>query len=284
MTRDPLLGDTRAIGLRLVPRPEPSRSLALRSRRRAGAATACTPSGPTRTRAPSRRWPSCWRWSTCAASIGRSGGHVDQGRRLRHAVPPRPAQPDPERRPTGRIRPIRCSTRRHATGRRHDAAALPGRGSPRSLAPVRRAIGQRPRRLGHRPDADVPARSGEPSRGAVGRRGSAHHLRRGAGPLRGRLHRLRQGRARRGAGADRGLPHLRSLRARHAAGRQGRGAAAAAHRRQLRAAAPPDRRRRRAHLDVVLARPPQLGRASRWCSRPGGAAGGTPTRSACRRP
>ena len=37
------------------------------------------------------------------------------------------------------------------------------------LAPVRRALGQRRRRLGDRPGADVAARSGEPSRGAVGR-------------------------------------------------------------------------------------------------------------------
>jgi hypothetical protein len=31
------------------------------------------------TRAPSRRWPSCWPVDV-RASIGRSGGHVDRGR------------------------------------------------------------------------------------------------------------------------------------------------------------------------------------------------------------
>jgi hypothetical protein len=53
-------------------------------------------------------------------------------------------------------------------------------------------------------------------------------------------------------------------------------------RRPLRAAAPPDRRRRRAHLDVLLTRPPQLGRASPGAQGPRGGCG-TPTRSACRR-
>ena len=173
--------------------------------------------------------------------------------------------------------------RRHAAPRRHDAAALQGRGPPRPLAPVCGAVGQRRRRMGDRPGADAPARPGELSGGVVGDRGPADHVCRGARQVRDRIHGLQQGRARRRAGAHRGFSALRTLWPGHAARRQGRGAAAAAHRRELRAAAPPDDGLGRAHLDLVLAGSPQLGRPQAGACRHAGAPGGTRTRWGSRR-
>ena len=110
------------------------------------------------------------------------------------------------------------------------------------------------------PEPTLRARSGALPRGALGHRGPAHHVRRRARQVRRRVHRVQPRRAGRRPRADRGLPDLRALRARDAARRQGRGAAAPAHRRELRARAPADDGLGRARVDLVLARPAQLGR------------------------
>ena len=149
---------------------------------------------------------------------------------------------------------------RHAAARRHDAAALPGRGSPRALAPLRGALGERRRRLGHRRGADAAARSRDASRRSSGAsRIRASPSWRSSASTSIAYTAFSKG----GPGVALALTEdfrtLRALRAGHAARRQGRGAAAAAHRRQLRAHPPPDDRLGRAHLDLVLAGPAQLG-------------------------
>ena len=103
------------------------------------------------------------------------------------------------------------ATRLHG---RHDAAALPRRGPPRALASLRGALGERRRRLGRstRSRRSGPIRSDYPG-GAVGHRGPAHHVRRGAREVRDRVYRVQQGRPRRGARAHRGLPHASSAAA-----------------------------------------------------------------------
>ena len=180
--------------------------------------------------------------------------------RYRDAASPARRESDPHRGRLALPGAHRLQPRRHAPARRHDAAALPGRGSPRPLAPLRRALGQRRRRLGHRPGADAagPIRSNYPEElwgiedpritfvEELGKYAVAYTA-------------FSQG----GPGVALALTEdfrtLRALRAGHAARRQGRGAAAAPHRRELRAPPPPDGRLGRARLDLVLARPAQLG-------------------------
>ena len=218
------LARARAARLQLVPRPEPRCSSRSTTRRPAAAATGSTPIASNENQGAE---------STLSFLLAlvemRSADRAPTRRRARRA-----------RRPTA-MTPRRAATRRSFTGtpsnpiltaadwpypahtvfnagatrlaRRHDAAALPGRGSPRALAPLRGALGERRRRLGHRPRADAPARPGALSGGAVGHRGPADHLRRGARQVRDRLHRVQQGRPRRGARAHRGLPHASSAAA-----------------------------------------------------------------------
>ena len=84
-------------------------------------------------------------------STGRPGMIMTRTSRItRRSSTATPANPDPD---GGRLAVSgahRLQRRRDAPRRRHDAAALPRRGSPRPLAPVRGALGQRRRRLGHR--------------------------------------------------------------------------------------------------------------------------------------
>jgi glycosyltransferase involved in cell wall biosynthesis len=62
-------GPTARSRLRLVPRPQPAAAGRCTTRPPAAAATASTPTGSTRTRAPSRPCRSCWRWSSCHRSL-----------------------------------------------------------------------------------------------------------------------------------------------------------------------------------------------------------------------
>ena len=161
----------------------------------------------------------------------------------------------------------RLQRRGDAASGRHDAAALPGRGPARPFASVRRPIAQRRRRLDDRcaSPRSAPIRSRYPEElwGIEDPRITfVEELVDTSWPTP------------RSAEAD---PAWRSrsprtsaassARPRHAARRQGRRAAAPPHQRQLRAAASPGDGLGRAHLDLVLAGPAQLGRTQARAAR-----------------
>ena len=145
-------------------------------------------------------------------------------------------------------------------GARHRPAGA-GRGPAGDLAPGRRA--ERGRRDGlavRRRAAARPATRGSPG-GGLGLRGSAADLAPGTGGVGDRLHRLQPSRAARVAGDDPRLQGGPPARPGDAARGQGRRAVSAPVRRALGDGAPTDpASRRRAHVDLVLAGPPALGR------------------------
>ena len=173
--------------------------------------------------------------------------------------------------------------RRHTPRGRHDAAPLSGRGSARPLASVRRPIRQRRRRLDDRSTSrrSCPIPSSYPEelwgskiRASPSSTSSDKYV---------VAYTAFSGRTRRGAGAHRGFSSLRAVRPRHAAGRQGRGAAATPDQRQLRPDPSSHDGLGRAHLDLVFARSAQLGRPQTGAAGPPRRDGGMPTRSVCRR-
>ena len=207
---------------------------------------------------------------------------VDHGGfREQRPVPASPVQPDPDRRPRPLPRELGVQSRRRA-GRRARRSCWCG---SRTCAASRSSIVARSPdgvdRLAVRSGAPARARARQPPRGDLGLRGPAPDLAPGARRVGDRLHRLQPARSAGLAGDDTRLPRGPQARSGHAARGQGRGAVPAPDRRTL-GDDPPAlaAARRRAHVDLVLARPPALGRPRACCSRRATAPGGTPARSA----
>ena len=277
--------------VQLVPRPEPPAAVALRPVDRR------LPRRPARRpdqREPgrrSRRCPSCSRCARCA----RPSGTRRCRRRRCHAdivTPPRTTR--------------RCSTGTSGipiltaadwpypahTVFNPGATRLPD-GTTLLLCRVEDRRGhshlcaarsaQRRRRLDDRPRADAPPIPSTASRGAVGHRGSAHHLRRGA---RASTRSPTPPSARAGPGSRWRSPRTSvtssdagwSCSPTTRTPRCCRAASTAASR-----CCTARDRLGRAHLDLVLARTCATGAATSWCCPRAEARGGTPTRSASRR-
>ena len=265
------------------------------TRRPAAAATGCTPTAPTRTRARNRRSRSCSRLHEMRGPITALDVHGAPARELQADIMTSTAayeilfhrhdgKPDPD---GGRL----AVSGTHGVQRRGDAASTTARrccsagsktgAATRISAPRDRANGVDGWIIDAEPTLwPDPERYPEELWGIEDPRITfVEEL----GQVRRRLHRVQPRRARRRAGAHRGLPPLRAPRPRHAAGRQGRGAAAASHQRQLRPAPSPGDGLGRARLDFVLAGPAQLGRPQAGAAGAARRLVGCQQASACRR-
>ena len=251
--------------VRVVPGPQPPAEAALRLRDRRLQRRARQRSAerqrrrrvdarlPPRGAAPRRR----------RRSGGRPRGGARTGRCMttRRALRAPPGQPDPDRRRLAlsgerRLQPGGCGVQRR------DRLARARRRPPRDLTPHRGPLGERRRRMDDRARAAARPRRRDRKR-AMGIRGCADRLGRGARALGDHLHRLRPGRAGCLSRHDGGLRHRRAPRRRQAPGGQERRPPAAPDRRPLGAApSPQDRVRRRARRDrsFPLGRPPELER------------------------
>ena len=223
VTGDARWARARAPRLQLVPRTEPAAAVALRRRRPAAAATGCTPIASNENQGAESTLS--FLLALCRDARRPIGADADDRARAGDDAHDRRS----------------AATRRSSTGTRaipiltaadwpYPAHTVFNAGATRLRDGTTLLLCRVEDRRGHSHlcaarsangvdgwviDAEptLRARSGALSRGAVGNRGSAHHVRRGARQVRDRVHRLQQGRARRRARAHRGLSHASSAAA-----------------------------------------------------------------------
>ena len=219
ITGERALARPRARRLRLVRRRERAARCRSTTRPAAAAATGCTPIASTRTRARSRRCRFCSRSPRCARPIAPTRRTRQENDHMSH---------------TGKTRGYETLFHRHAANPILTADDWPypahtvfNAGATRLADGTTLLLCRVEDRRGHSHLCAARSTNGvdgwiidekptlrpDPEHypgGAVGHRRSAHHLRRRARQVRGRLHRVQQGRPGRRAGADRGLPHASS--------------------------------------------------------------------------